>query len=86
MIFDIINNEMKRQEREMLKLKQSMEKTRIKAGREILKLLDKTDITKTELAKEVGVSRNTISKIIKGELNCSLELYQKIEYILKMKI
>lgn len=86
MIFDIINNEIKRQEQEMLKLNQSMEKARIKAGREILKLLDKADMTKTKLAKEVGVSRSTISRIIKGESNCSSELYQKIEYTLKMKV
>lgn len=52
----------------------------------ILDRLDDLKISKAELARRMGVSRQYVNKIVKGQENLTLEQISKIEQVLEFKL
>jgi transcriptional regulator with XRE-family HTH domain len=53
---------------------------------EILRILQERNLTQMELATEMGVSRQHISKIVKGQENFTFETIEKLEKALGTKL
>lgn len=52
----------------------------------VLDALDEEKLSKCELAEKLGVSRQKVSKILKGQENLTLETITKIEEVLGIKL
>jgi DNA-binding Xre family transcriptional regulator len=50
-----------------------------KVALQVLRLLRELNITQTELAERMGVSRQQVSKIVKGQENFTFETIEKLE-------
>lgn len=83
MIVETMIKEKERQNRLKAEAKQHLINTRVKVGKMIEKQVDKTDLSYADLARLVGTSPSAITKLIKGKLVCSIELYERIEKVLK---
>ena len=52
----------------------------------ILDILEEKNVTQTQLAKKMGVSKQQVTKIIKAEENMTLKTLSKIEEALGIKL
>lgn len=57
----------------------------IQIGQNIKKARKRTDFTQVEVAKKIGINANYYARIERGELIPSLEVFEAISKILKVK-
>ena len=61
-------------------------KVNLKFGKGVQKTRKKMKISQEELAEIVGISRNHMGRVERGEVNVSLRLASKITKLLKMEL
>ncbi len=55
-------------------------------GKKILELLGETEMTQTDLAREIGMSKQVVSKIVRGKKAINVEEISKIASVLNITI
>lgn len=58
----------------------------VKVALKVLEVLDEKNMSQSELAEKLGVSRQQVSKIVKGQENLTLETITRLEKALGVEL